>query len=465
MAEPRFSEKCKVTISDDNMSATLFIEPPQDGIAYSVEELSDFVKIKGVYGGVIFSRLEAITQENIYYKDELIAKGIAPKEGEPGYFEYFFDQNKNKKPLIRSDGSVDYQSMSAIENVKKGEKLIVYHPAKQGVAGVDVRGRSIRCNPCKDLPPIKGSGFIYDEDTGVYSAETDGRVEFSNNTLYVRDVYEHKGDVDFVVGRLDFRGDIVIHGNVLPETFIRASKTITVDGSVEGATLIAEGDIIIKKGLAGDKKAFVSSGGSVYANFIEFATVEAKENVEANIIMNSKIYAGKEIVVSGKRGVIVGGNSYAVGTIKSTLIGNVTGHKTIAIAGTTKDIIDRHGLLETKLRNAKKSLEQINAEIQKLSDNRISYERRDVQKAKLSQLNRRKVRDERMVEHIQSEMREISEKMEIASGAKISATNTIHSGTKIVIDSIESEINSDIRSVEFFIDKETGELKSSNISG
>lgn len=464
MAEPRFSEKCKVNIADDSMSATLFLEPPSDGIAYSVEELTDFVKAKGVYGGIIYSSLESMTQDNIYYKDEVIAKGSEPKEGTPGYYELFFSDEKKKKPLIRSDGSVDYQSMSAIENVRKGDKLIQYHPAVPGVSGMDVRGRSLRCNPCKDLPQVKGTGFIFDEDTNIYSAEFDGRIEYSNNNLYVRDVYEYKGDVDYVVGKLDFRGDIVVHGSVLPGTFIRASKTITVDGSVEGATLIAEGDIIIRKGLAGDKKAYISSGGSVFANFIEFATVEAKVNVETNIIMNSIVTAGRDIIVSGKRGAVVGGKSYAIGIINSTIIGNVAGIKTRVCAGTTKELLERNNLLEVKLRNAKRSLEAITKEIDRTSDSRFSMERTEVRNAKLSQLNRRKVRDERMIEHIQEELAQIKEKIGIASSAKIKTLSTVYSGTKVVIDGIEKDITSDMKGVEFYIDKENGELifKNSN---
>lgn len=453
MAEPRFSEKCKVTIADDNMSATLFLEPPSDGIAYSVEELTDFVKNKGVYAGVIFSRLEAMTQENIYYKEEVIARGTEPKDGEPGYFELFFENEKKKKPIIRSDGSVDYQSMSAIENVKQGEKLIEYHPAVQGISGTDVRGRSLRCNPSKDLAPIKGSGFVYNDDTYIYSAATDGRIEYTNNNLYVRDVYEYKGDVDYVVGRLDFRGDIVIHGNVLPGTYIRASKTITVDGSVEGATLIAEGDIIMRKGLQGDKKAYISSGGSVYANFIEFATVEAKGNVEANIIMNSNITAGKDIIVSGKRGVIVGGSSYAVGIINSNNVGNVAGHRTYTSVGTTDEMLGRRSILETKLRNAQKSLKSINEEIQKVSDVRIGFEKKGVREAKVSQLNRRKIRDERMISHINDELAEITEKIDIASIAKITVANTAYTGTKIKIHGVEMDITSDMKGVEFTYNK------------
>lgn len=463
MAEPRFSDKCKVTISEDNMTAKLMIDVPSDGIAYSVEELSSFLKLKGVYGGIMFSSLEDMTQNNIYLKDVEVAKGTLPVEGSSGYFEYYFSDEK-KKPLIRSDGSVDYQSMSMIDNVCEGEKLAVYHKAVPGTHGMDVRGRQLRCQPCKDMPPLKGTGFSYNEDTGVYTAAHDGRIDFKNGVLNIMDVYDHKGDVDYLVGKIDFRGDVIIHGNVLSGTYIRASKSITVEGSVEAATLIAEGDIILKKGIAGDKKARIISGGSVFANFIEFAQVEAKENIEANIIMNSKLSAGKSIVISGKRGAIVGGSSYAVGEINSTLLGNVAGHKTMVVVGETQELLDRGHFLSLKLESAKDSLRKTSDEIRKVTDVRLLNERKEVKQAKLSQLNRRKLRDERMIEHIKDELDSINVTIALARAGKVSVSSTVYAGATVVIDSIQYEVNSDMAGTVFAHDRENECITASNFS-
>lgn len=458
MAEPRFSDKCKVTISEDNMSAKLIIDIPSDGIAYSVEELASFLKTKGVYCGVIFSNLEDMTQNNIYLKDVEVAKGTYPVEGTSGYYEYFFSSEK-KKPLIRSDGSVDYQSMSMLDNVSRGDKLAKYYKAVPGTHGMDVRGRQLRCQPCKDLPPLKGTGFDYDDDTGEYVAAHDGRIDFKNGTLNIRDVYEHKGNVDYLVGKLDFRGDIIIHGNVLSGTYIRASKSITIDGSVEAATLIAEGDIVLKKGIAGDKKAKIISGGSVFANFIEFAQVEAKENIEANIIMNSKLSAGKSIVISGKRGAIVGGSSYAVGDITSTLLGNIAGHKTMVVVGETQELLDRGHFLSLKLESAKDSLRKTNDEIRRVTDVRLLNERKEVKQAKLSQLNRRKLRDERMIEHIHEELDSINATIALARNGRITVSNTIYSGSTVVVDTLTYDVNSDMPGAVFTHDRDNECIK------
>lgn len=459
----RFSEKCKVTVAEDSMSATLFIEPPEDGIAYSVEELSDFLKNKGVYGGVIYSALEDMTQNNIYYKDYVVAKGTMPTEGKNGYYELFFDYNVKKKPVIRSDGSVDYQSMSEIECVSVGEKLAVYHPAIPGKNGTDVRGRTLRSKPAVDQPVLKGSGFTYNDDTNEYKSLIEGKIEFDGKTLTISNVYEYRGDLDLVVGRIDFRGDVVIKGNVLSGTFIRATKSITVEGSVEAATLISGGDIILKKGMQGGQKARISCGGDVYANFIEFTKVEAKGKVEANIIMNCQIEAGMDVIVSGRRGAIVGGSTYAVGFINTMMLGNTAGHRTEVGVGVKKDLTDRRRVLSTKVEALKLNIDKTNKEIIKIGDPRLSNEKKEVREAKVSQLKRRLSKDEKMVQHISSELEKIEYTIEVGSRAKISVAGTAYQGTQIMIDDMIMQIDSDRKGVAFVKDSIEDRISVENI--
>ncbi len=443
---------CRVKIAEDHMSATLFLTPPAAGESYTVEELADHLRHNGVNNGIIFSALEEMVKENVFHKDVVIAQGTEAVHGINGYYEFFFEQDnkKNKRPLIRSDGSVDYQSMSVIQSVRAGDKLVTYHPAVPGTHGMDVTGREFRAHPAKDLPAIHGTGFETSYDGLTYSATIEGKVEYDNYKLFVRDVYEFKGDLDLIVGKIDFRGDVIVHGNVCTGTMIRASKSITVEGSVEAATLIADGDIVLKKGMQGGKKAKIVSGGSIYANFIEFTDVEAKENVEANIILNCRVNAGKDIVVSGKRGAIVGGSVYCVGTVSTTLLGNNVGIRTRAAVGAGEDIDKRNHLLRVKCDSTKESLAKTMIEIQTFKTNVSATESKEVREAKMKQLERRKVRDERLLEHVEKELAKIKEMMDIAKEAKVTVSSTAYSNCLIRIDDQELELKSNENNVEFF---------------
>ncbi len=443
---------CRVKIADDHMSATLFLTPPPPGESYTVEELADHLRHNGVNNGFIFSALEEMAKQNVYYKDVVVAQGTEAVHGINGYYEFFFEQDskKSKKPLIRSDGSVDYQSMSVIQSVRAGDKLAVYHPAVQGTHGMDVTGREFRAHAAKELPTIHGTGFEVSYDGLTYTATIEGKVEYDNFKLFVRDVYEFKGDLDLIVGKIDFRGDVIVHGNVCSGTTIRASKSITVEGSVEAATLIADGDIVLKKGMQGGKKAKIVCGGSVYANFIEFTDVEARENVEANIILNSHVNAGRDVIISGKKGAFVGGAAYCVGTIKTGFLGNAVGIRTTAAVGSSQDMERRSHLLRVKCDSTKESLAKTMMEMQMYKANIVVSESEEVRNAKLKQLERRRQRDERLLEHVEKELTKIAETMQIARGARVMVCDTAFPAAVIRIDDQELELESEEKNVEFF---------------
>ncbi|MBR6159889.1 MAG: DUF342 domain-containing protein, partial [Lachnospiraceae bacterium] len=366
------TEGWRCIISDDSMSAKIFVTAPKEGESITVEDITHFLRTNGVMYGLIYSEIEKIINEKIYLKDVEVATGRRMIESRTGYYEFLFSTGEIKHPLIRSDGSVDYQSMSVIQSVSPGDVLAVYHPAVPGSSGMDVRNRELRCKPAKDLPPIKGSGFEVSFDGNTYKATMEGRVEYDNFKMHIRDLYELRKDLDLVTGRIDFRGDVVVHGNVRTGTFIRATKSVTVDGAVEGATIIAEGDIVLKKGMQGGGKAKLVSGANIYANFIEFTEVKAKGNVEANIILNSVISAGKSVVVKGKRGSIIGGVNYCVGAMSAAYVGNKAELKTVVASGISEEYDKRRHLLNQKAESAKDSIAKTKHEIEQIRDVRLT---------------------------------------------------------------------------------------------
>ena len=447
---PVATEGWRCNISDDSMSASIFVTPPGEGESITVEDVTVFLRANGVLSGVIYSEIEKLIKEKIYYKDVVVAKGKSLVETQNGYYEFLFSIGEIKHPTIRSDGSVDYQSMSVIQSVSPGDLLAVYHPSVPGSSGLDVKNREIRCKPAKELPQIKGSGFEVSFDGNTYKAAMEGRVEYDNFKMHIRDMYELRKDLDLVTGRIDFRGDVVVHGNVCTGTFIRSTKSVTVDGTVEGATIIAEGDIVLKKGLQGGGKAKLVSGGNIYANFIEFAEVKAKGNVEANIILNSMVSAGKSVLVKGKRGAIIGGINYSVGEMSAAHAGNDVEIRTVLASGISEDYDKRHHLLALKAESAKESIHKAKNEIEQIRDVRITNDPKDVKEAKISQLQRRMKRDERLLEHVNKELQEIEDTISVGGEAAISIEETVNPGVMIRIDDKEMKINSPLQHVRFY---------------
>jgi len=445
--------KWRLNIADDNLSATLLLEAPGEGEIYSVQEVLAFIRKNGVTNGIINSEVDEMIKKGNYYKDVVIARGKEPIDGVDGEYEFFFDMGQIKHPSIRSDGTVDYQSMNIIHSVHEDEILAIYHPPVAGTHGYDVRGRERRCKVAKPLPEIKGTGFKVTENfdgTVTYRSTLQGRVEYNNFKLFVRDVYELRGDLDLLTGRIDFLGDVVIHGNVRAGTIIKASKSITVEGNVEAAVIIAGGDIVLKKGMQGGKRAKLSSGGDIYAYFIEYTEVTAKGNVEANIILNSNVTCGKTITVKGKRGYIVGGNYKASGMILSTNMGNQAEVRTITSVGISEEMMQRNHLLNTKAETAKKSIAETKRNIDACLDGRIGNDSVEVRQAKAAQMKRRLQRDERLLEHIEKELEEIRQSMELSQNARVAVKGTAFSGLTVRIDDKELVLNSNYEQVEFY---------------
>lgn len=69
---------------------------------------------------------------------------------------------------------------------------------------------------------------------------------------------------------------------------VRAGGTLTVDGVVEGASLWAGKDIILRGGVLGDGKAVVFARGDIYARFFEYAKVEALGMIQADAFRSVK---------------------------------------------------------------------------------------------------------------------------------------------------------------------------------
>ena len=446
-------------IADDSMSATIFVTAPMEGEVITVEDVTHFLRTNGVLSGLVYSEIEKLIQNKLYLKDVVVATGKPMIESQPGRYEFMFSMGEIKHPTIRSDGSVDYQSMSVIQSVSPGDVLAIYHPAVPGSSGLDVKNREIRCKPAKELPAIKGSGFEVSFDGNTYKSTMEGRVEYDNFKMHVRDLYELRKDLDLVTGRIDFRGDVVVHGAVRSGTFIRATKSVTVDGAVEGATIIAEGDIVLKKGMQGGGKARLVSGANIYANFIEFTEVKAKGNVEANIILNSVISAGKSILVKGKRGAVIGGTNYCVGGMSAACIGNKAELRTTVASGISEDYDKRRHLLTSKADSARDSIVKTKHEIEQIRDVRLTSEPKDVKDARISLLTRRLKRDERLLEHVEKELGEIEDTMSVGMEAEICVEDTVFPGVTVRIDDKEMKLKNYMQHVRFFRPEGSSEIE------
>lgn len=440
----------KVRLSNNDMEARLMMPAPGEDEKYSTELLKAILGEQGVKSGIIEDGLRKIIDGNLYNQEILVAKGTPATDGVDGYYEYNFNANCDKKPKILPDGSVDYWTVHSIESVAAGQVIAVYHGAIQGTEGINVKGMPVTGKRGKELALLKGKGFRREEDGVTYVSELDGKIEMQNDRIMILPVHELNGNAEITTGNIDFKGDIVIHGNVESGITVKATGSITIDGVVEACNIQAGKDIILRSGMLGGHKATLKTKGNIFAKFIENTTVEADGSIQADVFMNCHVASKERITLNGRHGSIIGGITQAVQGIEATNIGNLAETKTEIVVGASGDVVKRLKVLELKVSATKAELAKIE---QGLKQFEALEEERGVSYAtdpRRMALLRARIRDLALVAEDEAEIKKMKELVERARGAVVSVVHEIFPGTHICIDDARLTVNNNASNVEFY---------------
>lgn len=421
-------------VDEDDMAAWLYLAPPDDGQIYTKNELITYLERSGVVKGHHSSNLSAMIKKKVYDREILVAQGAECVEGKDGYFEYLFSPEEYGVPKIREDGTVDYTNVSALQNVRKGDKVAVYHYAVQGTDGYTVRGAEMKVKPSRDLPPMRGKGIL--RENNVYYAQSDGKIEAKDGKVDIQNVHEIIGDVDMIIGKVEFFGDVIINGNVESGVTIRAGRNIEIHGTTGGATLFAGGDVVLSRGIQGGGK--ISARGSVFADFIENTTIDAGGSVHSNTILNAQIYAKDKVITTGKKGVIIGGYTHGLKGIEVMAAGNDVEVKTILHCGYEAEAYGRLVDVRCREREIKEKIsELVETMTEALREKRMrGASTSAATEAKLSQWNKLKDQYFEELDKVGRERETLEEIMEQSKGAAIKIDGNLY---RNVIVSINAE--------------------------
>lgn len=437
-----------VRITKDLHEGWLYLARPEEGKSYSKEEIMSILEQNGVRAGYIMSNIMAMVKKGIYERSIKVAMYKECTQGRNGYYEYFVDINEinRRNPKIREDGTVDYNSVNLFIGVSKDEKICTYHPPIAGVRGYLVDGTIIEPAKTADLPKIKGKGFRFDENTNTYYSEMDGKLDFRDTyDILINNVYQVNGDVNQLNNKIEFNGDIEITGNVESGVVIRSTRSVTIAGVVEAAEIYAGGDIILRRGIQGSNKAKVVCNGSVYADFIEHSTVKARGDINSNTILNSEVFADGKVILTGKRGTLVGGYAHGRKGIKCMNLGNDVELKTVAHVGLeTKDYLKNQDVMKKDMAirdQLKIVLERMNHILARKKVKPITKEDLD----ELNELNAKKAEYTIQLKDNIREQEIISKVVEEARYAEIRVEDHVYKGTIIAIDTARMPIQENTR--------------------
>ena len=442
-------EKPIVQITADGMEAYIMLVTPDDGGEYTVESLQKALDERGVKYGIDESALKELADEKKYGLETLIARGTEAVDGKDGYYDYNFNCNFDKKPLIKPDGTVDYWSVKSIESVVQDQVIAEYHPCVEGTDGKTVTGKPIPAKRGREQLPLKGKGFERRDDN-TYVALMSGKIETQNDRVVILPVHELSGNADLSSGNIDFHGDVVIHGSVESGVIVKASGTITVDGIVEACTLEAGKDIILRSGMLGGNKASVKTKGSITAKFFEFTRIECAGDIRADVLMDCQVQCFGKIIMNGKRGSIIGGLTHGVCGIEVTTLGNDAEKKTVIMAGASPEEYAKLRQLEKTIQELSQGLAQIDEGLRKFEElekaRGVSY-KDDPRRVTLLRV---KIRDTATLANSKEEAKQIRNLIESASGACVTVLRETYPGVVIQIEDTKLIVQNNVKSAEFY---------------
>lgn len=357
-----------VRISYDEMEAflTLPVIAPIGG--YQTADILHFLEMKNVRAGINDAVIEHMIKDKIYGREIRVAAGIREIDGQDGYYEYHFNRELNHKPLIRDDGSVDYWSIHMVEMVEEGQVIAVYHEPVEGRNGMTVKGKAKIAKHGRPLPPLVGVGFERSEDGQVYTSLKNGKIEMKNGRITISEVYEVFGNADLSTGNIDFRGDLVIHGNIASGVRVVATGSVTVDGFVEACMIKAGKDVVIRGGMIGASRGTIQSQGNVFIKFAEYAKIEAAGAVQSCAFLNCQVNAGDKVYANGTKGVIIGGMVYGVRGVDTNAAGNSKETDTEIVAGAGIATMTRLRACEEKIAVIRQEIAKIDSALKMIEE-------------------------------------------------------------------------------------------------
>ena len=440
--------KCEFSISiEDNGNKAFAYIPWIPGNVVTLEDIRKDLERREIVFGVNWEAISDMIDKRRMNEKVLIAEGIPPKKGGNGWFEFFVRLDLPRIPAPLPDGGVDYVNIEAFEMVDEDEKIAVYHPAEKGVSGTNIFGESIHAENGAEKKPLRGEGFVIAPDGVTYLSKMNGKFEFRDGRIIITNMLTVREDVTAVTGKLEVDGSVYVIGSIYSGGYIKATGDIIIEHNVETARLVAGGNVMIKKGSCSKHDCFIDAGGEVSGSFFEAANINAKGNVKANYIMNSDINTMGKVIVSGSRGVLLGGRICAVKGVDTFNLGNKSHLVTLLEIG-RNEVYDKEQAVFAQKR------ELVVAELLALESGWKKLVRMQAVARPVSEEAMKKVRSTILAKNqelaeLDAEISRLTNVTDQTMKMPVCVRGIAHEGSVIIINTIKHVVPSEVRRVVF----------------
>ncbi|MDR1700447.1 MAG: FapA family protein, partial [Lachnoclostridium sp.] len=321
-----------------------------------------------------------------------------------------------------------------------------YIPATTGEFGFTVLGTLLTPKRGKDLAPIRGKGFSLSEDRKQYFSNITGIIELKDGRIVIENCFTIPNDVDNETGNIDFDGDVQIMGEVKSGFSVRATGHVTVEGHVEAASITAGKSILLKRGMQGKGGGFLQSNEAIYGTFFESVTMMSKFEINSNYLLNCNIFTQEKIIVSGKKGVIIGGITKANKGITCYNLGNPAEKTTRVFVGVTQEQMDEYQEIGKQIAKIDSELVIFSEGLEKLDKAKVISDQVITMKKKINQAISIKQKE---LNRLNIKHDELLALFNESSNATVDVQGIVYPGVEVNIDSYTYRNIEAFRSVIF----------------
>lgn len=332
-----------VRVSKDKMRATVrIVSHTPKHKPFNAADIIKAAEEKGIVFGLDRAAIDKIVGEQLLNKEAVIARGRLPEKGADGRIEHIFDFN----------------GFDEI-NVNAGDEICRIVLPKEGKSGMDVLGGVIPTENGKPVSIENGEYTVFSEDGRSLIAAEPGRLLYRSGIYSIINELVIRESVTASTGILSFTGSIVIKGDVGSKAVIKAGKSVTVKGSVDGAVIEAGGDVTIEKKVY--ETVITAESGNIIGTDFNASVLTAGKSITASSITNCKSKAVESINCTAGQGNICGGVVYCLGEVFCETMGSRMHEPTQVILGDCSSFISER---QDILRN----IALIDEELEKLDE-------------------------------------------------------------------------------------------------
>lgn len=417
-----------VLVARNRMESVLTIKKPPHCRALLVDEVMVALHNAGIVFGIEKEAIErAIENPGSHI---VCAQGIVVQDGKNAEITLSFNKDTQARPVERENGTVDFKSLQLFTMINEGGLLAEKVPATAGTAGMDVLGHECIPKHGKDTPLPVGKN-VYIENNKVF-ASIAGQVVYNNNKIHVMPIIKINGDVDLSTGNIDFVGGIIISGSVQSGFSVKAGGDIEIAGTLCGG-MVEGKNIVVRMGIQGMNRGYIKAVENIIAQFIENATVFAgNEVIVSDVILHSRVSAGKRVIVGGRRGLIAGGTISAGEEIRAKIAGTRMAISTDLEVGVNPLLREENQKLKGELEKVHASLEQAKKALiilRSMNSDTMTSEKKEM----LLKLTKAQFHWMGQESTINNRIAEINLMLNEMRYGKIKVSETVFPGVKIVV--------------------------------